>query len=89
MTRYENIADPNSCWNKADMNSLLFILIERDRAAPATILSWIEHRIALNLNKREDGQIQDALRIANQMVEQQEFLDKDFEDRFPATESSE
>jgi len=67
MKKCDERAHERSCWNKAREDEILFIMMERDLAAPETIRFWVEKRIELGLNKRDDPQMQDALACANRM----------------------
>jgi len=60
MKKSEEISNPNSCFNKAKDDEVLFVLLERDAAAPAAIREWIRQRIKIGLNKPGDAQIQSA-----------------------------
>ena len=57
----------HSCLNKADNDEMIFVLIGRDVAAPATIRFWVEERVRLGKNKLSDDQIKEALGIAQVM----------------------
>jgi hypothetical protein len=67
MLKSEEMADPNSCWNKARPGERVFVLLERDIAVPGTIEHWCDERIKLGRNEFEDPQIQEALRCAELM----------------------
>lgn len=60
MTKRENIEDPNSCWNKAECDEEVFVLLARDPAMAGTIRDWIERRIKLGLNERDDPKLVSA-----------------------------
>ncbi len=60
MRKRDEIAYPNSCLNKAKPDEWLFVILGRDAAGPNTIREWIRQRIALGLNKPDDGQIIEA-----------------------------
>lgn len=59
LKRYEE-ALPNSCWNKAHPDELVFVLLGRDAAAHVAIGAWIEERLRTGKNKPDDAQIQEA-----------------------------
>jgi hypothetical protein len=65
--KYERAA-PNSCWNKAAEEELLFVLLGRDPAAPAAIEAWCRERIRLGLSSENDEKIDKARTIAEAMV---------------------
>lgn len=64
MFKHEEINNPNSCLNRARNHELIFVLLARDESAPAAIRAWINSRIDLGKNKREDPQIIEALKCA-------------------------
>ena len=47
-------ADGRSCWNRAENNEMVFVLLGRDVAAPEAIRAWIRERIKLGKNKPDD-----------------------------------
>lgn len=67
MRKHEEISDPYSCWNAAGDDTLLFVLLGRDKAAPRAIYAWIEERVRLGLNKSDDPKIMNARDIALSM----------------------
>lgn len=74
MRKNEELSNPQSCLNKAKPNEYLFVLLGRDKAAPAAIRHWVEERIALGLNTRDDDQIQEALATANLIQQELDVL---------------
>lgn len=60
MRKRDELADPKSCLNKAGDDEWIFVLLERDPAAPATVQNWIDERIRLGLNKPDDAKIHQA-----------------------------
>lgn len=74
MRKHEEISNPNSCFNKASDQELLFVLLERDKAAPATIRFWAEERIRRGLNSINDEQITRALQISSTIEYSQRSL---------------
>lgn len=73
MTKQQVIYDPNSCWNKAEENERMFILLGRDESTPFAIEAWIDHRLRTGKNRMPDRQIQDAITIMQEiMMEQME-----------------
>jgi hypothetical protein len=56
----DELADPKSCLNKARDDERLFVLLERDEAAPNTVRYWISERIRLGLNRPGDPKIVEA-----------------------------
>lgn len=67
MLKRDELSDPNSCLNKARNDELVFVLLERDVAAPATIRAWVEERLRLGKNQPDDPQIVEAIACADQM----------------------
>lgn len=67
MIKRDEISDKNSCFNKTRIDELVFVVLERDVAAPATIRFWCSERIRLGKNKPDDEQIIKALRDADSM----------------------
>lgn len=64
MIKRDEIADPSSCWNKAGDGERVFVILERDVAAPDTVREWCRLRIALGKNKLGDPQISEAMEWA-------------------------
>jgi hypothetical protein len=60
MIKRKEDSDPKSCWNRADEEEIVFVLLARDPAAPQAILAWIKERIRLGKNKAGDAQLNEA-----------------------------
>ncbi len=60
MKKRDEIADPNSCLNKARDNEIIFVLLERDDAYADTVEYWAKRRVELGKNKPSDGQVTEA-----------------------------
>lgn len=74
MIKRDEIEDSESCFNKANDNERLFVLLARDPAAPAAIRAWVAERIRLGKNKPDDDQIREAIACAALMdVERKEI----------------
>lgn len=71
MIKRDELSSPNSCMAKALDDEMVFVLLARDKAAPAAILHWCTERIALGLNLPTDQKIQDAMRSAQAMIQAQ------------------
>jgi hypothetical protein len=56
----QELANPNSCLNKATDHEWLFVLLGRDLSAPVAVRAWIDDRIKRHLNTRDDAQICEA-----------------------------
>jgi hypothetical protein len=67
MLKKQEIEDQNSCWNKAEENERVFILLARDPAAETAIRAWVDARIRLGINQPSDAQINEALTCATMM----------------------
>jgi hypothetical protein len=61
MRKSKELADPNSCLNKAGEDEMLFVLLGRDKAAPAAVHAWVLERLRLGLNTLEDPKIVEAM----------------------------
>lgn len=64
--RFEQIV-PDSCFNRARNDEIIFVLLGRDAAAPATIRFWIAERIRLGKNRAGDLQVAEAEECAKRM----------------------
>ena len=69
MLKINELNRPESRLNKAKDFELLFVLLERDICAPATIRFWAHERMRLGKNVRGDAQIQEAYDTAAIMDE--------------------
>lgn len=58
--KYQELANPNSCLNKAKDDEWLFVLLGRDLSAPVAVRAWIEDRVKRHLNTRDDAKIREA-----------------------------
>lgn len=70
MTKFEELANPESCMSRAGYAEMLFVLLARDVAAPAAIRAWVEERVRLGKNSHDDAQIKEALACAKEMERQ-------------------
>jgi hypothetical protein len=71
MRKREELSNPTSCLNRALENEWLFTLLGRDTAAPVAVRAWIEERIRLGKNKREDAQILEAENWIREVLQEQ------------------
>lgn len=60
MRKRDELTSPNSCMSRAKDDEWTFVLLGRDKAATAAVRAWIEERIRLGKNTREDPQIIEA-----------------------------
>lgn len=67
-TKKEEILNPNSCLNRALVDELIFVLLERDEAAPIAIQAWIHARVSLGKNSVDDAQIKEAQELLYKMM---------------------
>jgi len=76
MRRQDEIRQKGSCLNRATENEMIFVLLGRDKCAPAAIRYWCGERIRTGKNKATDFQIVDALNCAAAMERDQEVEKK-------------
>jgi hypothetical protein len=69
MRKIDEINNPNSCFNRALPQELIFVLLERDEAAPIAIQAWIEARVRMGKNAPDDNQTKEARQILEQMLQ--------------------
>ena len=67
MRKITEANNPMSCFSRAESDEMIFVLLGRDAASPATIRSWVKERIRLGKNSEEDEQIKEALLAAKIM----------------------
>jgi hypothetical protein len=67
MTRSQELANPNSCFNKAADDELMFVLLERDPCAPAAIRAWVAARLERGIDGVDSKKIVTALAMADEM----------------------
>lgn len=60
MRKRDELTSPNSCMSKARDDEWTFVLLGRDLAATVAVRAWIEERVRLGKNAREDPQIVEA-----------------------------
>jgi hypothetical protein len=65
MRKRDELADPRSCLNKAKDGEWVFVILERDRALPAALRAWAAERVKLGLNRPDDEQVLEPLRVAD------------------------
>lgn len=61
MLKREEKANPESCWNKAADNELVFVIRAHDITAPDVVRYWVSRRIDCGKNKFCDLEIQEAI----------------------------
>ena len=50
MRKHDELSIPDSCLNRAKSNEMLFVLLGRDKAAPAAIRAWDNDAIRWSVN---------------------------------------
>jgi hypothetical protein len=68
MRKKDELADPNSCLNRAGENEMIFVLLERDVASATAIRAWAIERVRLRKNGPADAQILEAIGCAAKML---------------------
>lgn len=66
-TKAQNISNTGSCWNRADFDEPVFILLGRDESAMIAIHAWIKDRVRLGKNEVTDPQITEAMNCIQEM----------------------
>ena len=61
MLKRDELANPESCFNRARDDEYVFVLLGRDQAAATAIRAWAAERVRLGKNKVSDAQICTAL----------------------------
>jgi len=67
MIKHEELTNPASCMSRAKDDEVTFVLLARDKAAPAAIRAWVNERVRLGKNQYSDDQIVEAMATATQM----------------------
>ena len=60
MRKRDELADRTSCLNRAADDEWIFVLRGRDVAAPAVVQAWIDERLRIGKNFRDDPKILEA-----------------------------
>lgn len=71
MRKRDELAEADSCLNRARPDEWVFTLLGRDVAAPYAIREWAARRVALGKNRLIDPQIAEALAVADAMEREQ------------------
>jgi hypothetical protein len=67
MRKKDEVSKSNSCMAHAHPEEMVFVLLGRDVAAPATIRAWVTERLQRGKNLATDTQIVEALECAETM----------------------
>lgn len=73
MRKSDELTNPESCMARAHNNEMVFVLLSRDKAAPAAIRAWVAERLRLGKNQPTDSQITTALECARLMQDEGSF----------------
>lgn len=60
MRKREELSNPESCMSRAKDDEMTFVLLGRDIAATVAVQAWIDERIRVGKNGRDDMQIAEA-----------------------------
>ncbi len=72
MIKHMELAELNSCLNKAEDDEPIFVLRAKDPVAVATILHWCNLRVENGKNQPGDAKLAEAMRLCNQIAEWRE-----------------
>lgn len=64
MIKRDEIADPNSCLNRAADDEMIFVLRSKDVTFETVIKFWISERFRMGRNNPGDAQVQEAYSCA-------------------------
>jgi hypothetical protein len=70
MRKSEELTNPKSCLSKAKDDEIVFVLLARDPAAQAAIITWMDERVRLGLNTYQDQKLIDASETSTAMQKQ-------------------
>lgn len=76
MIKRRELEEPDSCFNKADHDEPLFVLLGRDASAKVAIQSWIDDRLQTGKNRPYDNQIIEAKLAIDKMEKYREQRSK-------------
>jgi hypothetical protein len=71
MRKRDELADPQSCLNKARDDDWIFVLIQHDEDAPAAVRFWAHRRVARGKRAKDHPQIVEALAWADRVEAEQ------------------
>lgn len=71
MRKRDELTDPTSCMSRARDDEWTFVLLGRDPAAVVAVRAWIEERVRLGKNRRDDPQIVGAEKWIREVVAEQ------------------
>lgn len=70
MLKRDELTQPGTCFQRAGLDEMIFVLLARDPAAPTAIRAWIAERIRLGKNQPNDSQLHEAELCALEMEQQ-------------------
>jgi hypothetical protein len=76
MRKSDELKHPDSCTNRALGDEMVFVLLARDEAAPATLRFWANERVRLGKNSVKDEQYRETMRAAATMERQRAAIRK-------------
>lgn len=76
MRKRDELTNPLSCMSRAREDEMTFVLLGRDLAATVAVQAWIEERIRLGKNTRQDAQIVEAERWIETVLVKQAIIRK-------------
>lgn len=85
MKKKDELADPDSCLNRAKDDEIIFVILARDVAAPHAVIEWALERCRRGKNRLIDTKIIEALECAVAMEKQrqsQEMGLRDYNKKF-------
>lgn len=66
-TKRKEITDRHSCWNRAQDDEPVFVLLGRDKSAAVAIRAWIFNRLATGKSTEASPEIVEAREAAARM----------------------
>ena len=80
MRKKDERENPQSCFNRAEEDDFIFVLLDRDVATPGTIEDWANRRVSMGKNKESDKQIimarHEAAMVRSELVAAGKFCSK-------------
>lgn len=67
MIKSDEVSNPLSCLNRAELDEPVFVLLARDVTASDVVRTWCADRVRAGKNTHADPQIREALALADQM----------------------
>lgn len=67
MKKCDELSNPKSCLSKARNDERIFVLLERDEAAPAAVEAWATERVRIGKSREDDQEITEAKNWAHEV----------------------